>query len=423
MEGIIRVDSVMESHELEAVLRQSESEMLDFKRIYHFEGGTPEQKGELLKDILAIANAWRTGDGFIVIGVDEKEGRATEIVGLESPLPDHSLQQFVSSKTNRRLEFRVETVEHAGKQLSIIRIAHRQPRPMCAKIKFGDVKANVAYVRSGSGTKEATPDEIADMVRVDDAVGIARLVPTLSLEWASLERKRLGAHTELISKMLVRSQRVSPSVKQQKGDGGLLARLARSVPSATTRGATNIAQTLFPEFGQTIAGFVSVEPIDLFKPSQEEWDKYWQDDAAFHPLTIWLQNTGTVNLAHPRMEVRIPHREGLRVLEWPERPREPEHGILSLERELTPIGLVYPEVRLEQGVWMVRMEFDVIQPKLEVWCERAFYIATDHKIDVTCDVRIFADNLADPITKSLSLALDAKVEYFDTHDQRGSHET
>lgn len=55
---------------IETLLYQPESPSLDFKdAAYPFAGATEEQKGEMLKDILAFLNSWRLGDAYIVMGV------------------------------------------------------------------------------------------------------------------------------------------------------------------------------------------------------------------------------------------------------------------------------------------------------------------------------------------------------------------
>ncbi|HEY5213138.1 MAG TPA: RNA-binding domain-containing protein, partial [Acidobacteriaceae bacterium] len=90
--------STMNADEIAQLLWQSESETLDFKRDqYPFDGVTDEQRSELLKDILAFANSWRSAPARILIGVDEvKHGRSVP-VGTEH-LTNRSLQTFVNSK-------------------------------------------------------------------------------------------------------------------------------------------------------------------------------------------------------------------------------------------------------------------------------------------------------------------------------------
>ena len=50
----------MNESELTALLRRSESETLDFKsKQYPFARANDEEKSELLKDIVAMANGWK----------------------------------------------------------------------------------------------------------------------------------------------------------------------------------------------------------------------------------------------------------------------------------------------------------------------------------------------------------------------------
>lgn len=50
--------------------------MLDFKQEnYRFSGASDEEKSELLKDILCLANASKESDAFIVVGIGERHGR------------------------------------------------------------------------------------------------------------------------------------------------------------------------------------------------------------------------------------------------------------------------------------------------------------------------------------------------------------
>src|SRR5262249_7970863 len=101
----------MNSTTLESLLNEDESTSLDFKRDqYPFDLASDEQKAELLKDILAFANAWRRTDAYILVGVEDVKGGRSEPVGVTNHLEDAALQQFVNGKTNRILDFRYALV-------------------------------------------------------------------------------------------------------------------------------------------------------------------------------------------------------------------------------------------------------------------------------------------------------------------------
>ncbi len=159
---------------LASLLQRSEGDTLDFKQEnYRFhgeiknDGSVQEGKVELLKDILAMANAWKATDAYIVIGVSEANGRAIAFPGVEPDLYDEEVQQFVNGKTNRPVEFSIEHREHDGVKLTVIRVGKKQPRPIFLHKPYKRLKQHVVYLRRGSSTDEASPDEIAEMAKED----------------------------------------------------------------------------------------------------------------------------------------------------------------------------------------------------------------------------------------------------------------
>lgn len=148
---------------LEELLNENESSSLDFKRDqYPFEGASDDQKGELLKDVLAFANSWRRSDAYILIGVEEVRGCRSRPVGVSVHLDDAKLQQFVGSKTQRPLHVAYEVQRVDGVEIGAIRIPI-QERPLFLKKDFGRLRKDTVYVRQGSSTNAADPDEIARM--------------------------------------------------------------------------------------------------------------------------------------------------------------------------------------------------------------------------------------------------------------------
>lgn len=61
--------------ELTILLDRSEGDTLDFKsQQYPFSGANDDDRSELLKDVLALANAWKDSPAHLAIGVDEQCG-------------------------------------------------------------------------------------------------------------------------------------------------------------------------------------------------------------------------------------------------------------------------------------------------------------------------------------------------------------
>lgn len=169
------------SHQLiEQLLFRAESESLDFKADQYIiskdclprgelsaedhRKQLDTKKSELLKDLLAMANSWRNGPGYIVLGVRENPPFSPEVVGIakEKAFDDAEMQQFVAAKVNGILKFSYETLEYQGKVIGLFTIPE-QSRPVWAKLDFGVVKRDKVYVRRGSSTAEALPGEVAQM--------------------------------------------------------------------------------------------------------------------------------------------------------------------------------------------------------------------------------------------------------------------
>src|SRR5436309_2516424 len=137
----------MEARLIEELLWQGESEQLDFKEgQYRFYEASDSEKGELLKDILAFANAWRQGAAYILIGVREVKGGRSEVVGVSQQLEDNDLQQFVNSKTQKPVHFSYIAVPFEGVQIGVVLIP-KQPRPLYLNQSLGSLRANTVYIR------------------------------------------------------------------------------------------------------------------------------------------------------------------------------------------------------------------------------------------------------------------------------------
>jgi len=160
---------MISDEELEQLRYKGESADLDFKQAqYPFAGASDHEKSELAKDIMAMANAYRSDAGYILIGFKDLAPHPAEIVGISANdhIDDAALQQFVRSKIDPALEFRYEERIFDGKHIAVITIP-KQPRPFAPKQDFGKLRKNVALVRRGSSTDEATMLEMAKMTLAD----------------------------------------------------------------------------------------------------------------------------------------------------------------------------------------------------------------------------------------------------------------
>ena len=154
---------------------RSEGTGVDFKSAqYRFIRASEEDKSELLKDILAMANAWRDGPGYIVLGFKDQRPHPAEVVGISESLDDAQLQQFVNSKVHPKLTFHYEEHVYQSRTVGLLTIP-KQKRPFYLANGYGKLKSNVVYVRRGSSTDEAGPPEVIQMGQADSGRGEMRL--------------------------------------------------------------------------------------------------------------------------------------------------------------------------------------------------------------------------------------------------------
>ena len=162
---------------LEGLLHEAEGASLDFKSAqYPFENAHDGEKAELLKDILAFANSRRRTTAYILIGVEEVKGGRSIVVGVERHLDDASLHQFVNGKTQRPVEFNYQVIQIEETTIGVIEIP-LQKRPIYLKSRIDGLGAHVVFIRDGSSTRAATPEEIAKMGAEEVISGTPLLEP------------------------------------------------------------------------------------------------------------------------------------------------------------------------------------------------------------------------------------------------------
>ena len=171
---------------IDRLLYTGEGTTLDYKREgYVTEGADDVKTSELLKDILAFSNTWRTEPAYILIGFDESEQEFYPVIRH----PDDSrLQQFINGKTNKHVVFSYRAVTYKNQALGLYTI-EVQERPIYAKKKYGIVEKDVVYVRYGSSTAIADPTQIAKMGALEAIKGSTG-EPLLSVELFSLEDQK-----------------------------------------------------------------------------------------------------------------------------------------------------------------------------------------------------------------------------------------
>ena len=152
-----------DQHLIEMLVSRTEGETLDFKRDqYRLE--SDQQKSEFIKDIISMANTPRDESAYILIGVEDNDGRAGHIQGTGEH-PDPSIfQNLVGGHTNPPLRFSYRTVEYFGVFLGLFEVPRQQEIPVMATRRFGSLTPGVVYFRRNAQNSVAEPTDMRRIV-------------------------------------------------------------------------------------------------------------------------------------------------------------------------------------------------------------------------------------------------------------------
>jgi len=353
----------MTTEELEALLFEDESTTLDFKREqYRFENEPDATKSELLKDILAFANAWRRTDAYILIGIEEVKGSRSHVIGVSRHLDDASLQQFVNTKLQRPLEFSYQVALLEKKEIGILHIPV-QERPFYLQRSFGKLSPLTVYVRRGSSTAKADPDEIAKM----GADLRTSLSPAIEIQFAVTDKREVSGKLVTIDTVLLETPNNGEIPDNRSG--GLF--------SASVYGMEN--KDYYRDTARYLHQTLRVKPVRFALSNDGE--------VTAHGVRAELHISGNPNDVFVCLESSLPYR--------PVRDRSYSH----FESFLRNHGEVKVEP-VERG-WHVAVEFGTCQPKQVSFNSTELYIGTTTNCELNIEVLLFADELPKPIEQKL----------------------
>ena len=366
----------MDSELIEHLLHEDEGVELDFKQQqYRFEDGDVSAKSELLKDILAFVNAWRRSTAYILIGVEEVRGARSSVVGVSTHLDDAQLQQFVNSKTQRPVTFSYQCCSISGASIGIIEIPV-QERPRHVTKTYGRVEKDVVYLRRGSSTAVARPDEVAQMGRPKEPWG-STTSPNLILDWSDADsREGLGSSCAL---------------------GSLV--LEPRLPDTFLHGQSVLS---------TVANQMVMRP-DYIK----EVIDYVSEHSLFRPLGLRLYNDSEMTGRRIRFLGAIAKSDGIEVRDGlADRPKlywDLSSAALGNVGFLRP-GHVdrSPDLREHCDKWELSVEFGDIRPRETLWSDGCFFVGSTNSRGVSLEGELLGDNIRHPVSCVLEISFEVE---------------
>jgi hypothetical protein len=371
---------------LEQLLNEEEGSALDFKREqYPFYGASDQDKSEILKDVLAFANAWRRAPAYILLGVDENPGSRALVVGVTEHLKDADLQQFINTKTQRPVSFAYSVQEIEGKQVGIIEIPV-QPRPLFVRKRFGKVEADTVYVRRGSSTALAAPDEVARM----GAAEAAAETPSLTMEFAVTETR-----TPLGDSVVITSTSLKPIEIDE----------------------------IRPRSVATFGLDALNEPDDRY---YEQLISFTREQHLYSAVGFAVTNNSTTVAIDVKARAMIQKESGLYVTDWlSRRPSKHRYWHIVSGFNQPPIQSAHrneadPEVYDRGTQWEVTIPFGTIHPRETSWTAYHLFVGADRSLTIPVEFRLSAENLPNPVTSQLTLEIESTTRQMTAADTEES---
>ena len=141
-----------------------------------------DARGELIKDIAAIANASPNSYGFLVYGVNPK--RPDVIVGISEGYDDARLQELIRGKIEPAVEFLYYEVAFATKVVAVIQIHPTRRRPHVIRVDIGRVRKGQIPIRRGSSTDGVTIQDLFEFFYGQSSGYFQNVISRLQLDVA-----------------------------------------------------------------------------------------------------------------------------------------------------------------------------------------------------------------------------------------------
>lgn len=359
------------------LLYEEEGSTLDFKsEQYKFSGATDNEKGELLKDIIAFANTFKRSDAYIIIGAKEVKGGRSTLLGIEEHLDDAHLQQFINSKTQRPIEFSYRTVEIDEKKIGLIHIPI-QKRPFCLKNDFGKLKANLVYLRRGSSTAVATVDEISTM-------GID--ISAVKMQEAKLEAFLvMGKHGEIVEKNIaIQTINITfPNLKQ--------------IPDYPLRGSSPFLYTVPPNI---------LGNSDFFRKKA----KYLAAHSRVKSFSVCIKNSGELPARDVKIVLTVNNENESTIIHGANKlPDYPDRDI-NINSHLFNRVANIPDIIFDQTIngWRITCNLGKIQPQETVTTKSKIYIGAISSKAISISGEIYSDDLPKPKNEIFQVNVETK---------------
>lgn len=137
-----------------------EQNVFDWKRDLRF-NKSKDKKGEIIKDIVAIANSITDEPGYIFYGVDTQ--CPNPLLNIPDSYDDANFQQLVNSRVEPEISFLLYPVVHENGKIYVIHISPSYNKPHIIIKDYGKLREGQIPIRMGSSTRGIRSQDLIDI--------------------------------------------------------------------------------------------------------------------------------------------------------------------------------------------------------------------------------------------------------------------
>jgi len=379
------IDELIEYH--------NENEYLDFKQEEYKE----HKKHELVKDVLAFANAEYNGDRYIIIGV-KKTNDELEIYSIENPLDSSDIQTYILEYIKPDLKIDYFSHQYQADNLMVLRINNPVHQPYAMKKTLSYFNGTKTYpaesmkIRKGSRTFDMTLEDL-NKIYSRKHTSIYPFEDKITVTFKDSQQSLLLTSTSHLNPpSSIKAQMLRKKITEQET-------LLAANPKAYS---DQIGRQMYPN--DSLEGWSIPELKEALKNVKArsiEKDNYFYAELSSHKLQFYIQNNSTQPLKNVVMEIVIPNIFGVNVAEKiPHDPRK-TYGVASAEM------IRYPAVKTDGqhikitdtvGDVQHRLEAELLYSPLRVWFDQEL---AGQCLDIS--VILHAENLPEPLNFNLTI--------------------
>lgn len=382
--------------ELESIIKYDpESTNLDFKKEQYLKG----KYKDLIKDIMAMANAMREGKKYIITGVKDLPNGKKEFFSIPEVefIDQATYQQILRENVEPSIEFSYYPIEIEGNLIGVFEIDNCNNPPYMMKKDFNGLNKGDCYVRKGSQHERMTRRDLEEMLSFRSKFQFHRKI---SVGFSKRLDKRL--QVKATKSFVLPSEKAKKKIKnildKRKFNDGLGMNTIGHF--SLTNGILGTSSAYEERSTETLR-----KNLSRIKETYREHDLFHLGETLSEKINLSLRNEGDEYLEDVVIEIKIPSEE---IMVMDKIIKEPTFGFETSFANIDfHTHLYYPEVEKEDDFYVIKESIGDLkhhQPESAFKEElRIFFGPESVGKLLLCPYKIYAKNIPKPIVGELEI--------------------